>query len=177
MCSEFGILETVTLSRDSETAFVQYANKEHAIQAKSGLDKSPVICGVTIVVDFVSEEKVSSFFFQQSHQKQMAGSLSSVRHDKWSTANPQPAGNSGGHIGANRNLKRHSAQTHDNPRNNTNETNAGVLWSGNAFLPGLTSPWGSQTQVEPALTRADKQDPPTVSSSPSLSTYLPNGLF
>lgn len=194
VCSEFGMLESVVFSRETETAVVQYTSKEQAMQAKSGLDKSPVICGVTVVVDFVSEEKVASLFIHQqqhSHQK-MSGSRSSAAHDKWlaqSSANPPPAGNSGlvnGSHWDSRNLG-HSAQTQTSTGSNndgdSDKSNAAAatLWSGNTFLPGLSSPWSSQPQPESALfpsgTRAGKQEPANMSNSPSLNTYLPNGLF
>ena len=191
VCSEFGKLESVAFNPETETAIVQYASKEQAMQAKSGLDKSPVICGVTVAVDFVSDERVSSSFIQQQQQlhQNVLGSHSSAAHNKWpaqSNAKPPPAGNSGlvngshwhsGNLG-------HSAQTQATTGSNSDGDSdkssaiAASLWSGNSFLPGLSSPWSSQPQPESALfPSGSKPEPATMSTSPSLTTYLPNGLF
>ena len=182
MCSEFGILESVVFSPSIETALVQYSSKEQAMQAKTGLDKSPVICGVSVAVDFVSEDKVSNFLLQlQQHQR--AGGRSSAQksrnssHDKWITAQP---GNSG-LVSSSRWDSMKLAQPRTNTSSNSDggsskSAAAAALWSGNAFLPGLSSPWSSQPP--PAeFASSDKQEPPAMSNNPSLSTYLPNGLF
>lgn len=190
VCSEFGILKTVVLIPGTERAFVQYANKDQAMQAKIGLDKSPVICGVSVAVDFVPEEKVSGLVHaQQQQQSQMSGvngprHQKSSSHDNWS--NPSPLSPGSGSL--------HNSSHWDNlgkfphpPANMSDEvggdkdTTANALWSNSTFLHGLSSPWSTQPQPDSALfpstTTTGKQEPPGMSSSPSLSNYLPNGLF
>ena len=277
VCNEFGMLQSVALSRASETAVVQYPSKEQAMQAKTGLDKSPVICGVNVMVDFASETEVSSFLAsrtqhqlqqqhqhqqqqlqqqqqqqhhqqlqqqqqhqqlqqqqqqqqqlqqqqqqqhhqqlqqqqqhqqlqqqqQQQQQQQFAGSrkptqqpLNSSSHDKWfshnKTANPNPRPTAMGSALVNGSHwdstdLSHAAQTHPGISSGGGSTGSGknassALWSGgSALLPGLSSPWNSRPPADsglyPSSTRANELEPPTLSSSPSLSTYLPNGLF
>lgn len=177
----------------SETAIVQYATKEQAMQAKSGLDKSPVICGVSVAVDFASDERVSDFLVeqqQQHHRQQSNSSLQQSSQDKWlSSGNPPNAVENSGPNWDNMNLGQFP-QTHTTTNSissssrssETESTTTNTLWTDSTFLPGLSSPWSSQPQGELALfptsgREAGKPEPAKMSSSSSLSTYLPNGLF
>ena len=189
VCSEFGILQSVVLAPDTDSAFVQYASKEQAMQAKSGLDKSPVICGVDVAVDFVPEEKLSIILpTQQQQQSRMTG-IRSPRHqqssrDNWSNPNPRPPASGGVHNGSHwDNLRQfpHPPTSTSNKGGGDKGTTANAFWSDSTFLSGLSSPWSTQPQPESALfpssTTPGNQEPPVMSSSPSLSNYLPNGLF
>lgn len=184
VCSEFGLVESVSLHPDTETAVVQFSSKDQAMQAKAGLDKSPVICGVSVAVDFMSDDQVSNLIIQQ---QQRASGQGNMQHSKWPTQNnpaPQP-GNSGLVNGSH-------WDSIGQPRTNSNGSNSDrsvdttiattTLWSGNSFLSGISSPWSNRPPATenapfPSSTGIGKHEPPTISSSPSLSTYLPNGLF
>ena len=199
VCSEFGHLETVAINADSETAVVQYSTREQAMQAKIGLDKSPVVCGVSITVDFVSKQKASNFVAkqqQQQQQQQVDGSTTqSGTQDQWSgETRPATSGSSGGGGGL-ANGRSHwdgmslgqFSQSHSTTAATSSSGPPGsgeaatTPWSNSGFLPGLTSPWSSQPHTESALfpssTSTKQETAGTMSSSLSLSTYLPNGLF
>lgn len=175
VCSEFGMVESVSLNPDVETAIVKFSSKEQAMQAKTGLDKSPVICGVSVAVDFVSDDKVSNIVIQQ----QRTSGQGTVQHNKWPSTS-QPALVNGSHWDSIRQTHTNSSSSSDGGGDTTAGTTA--LWSGNSFLSGISSPWSNhppatENTLFPSSTGMSKQEPPTMSSSPSLSTYLPNGLF
>lgn len=179
------MVESVSLNPDAETAIVQFSSKDQAMQAKAGLDKSPVICGISVAVDFMSEDKVSNFIIQQ-HQKRASGQ-GTMQHTKWPTQNnptPQPV-NSGLVNGSHWDS---IGQTHTNSNSSNSDGSddttvaSTTLWSGNTFLSGISSPWSNhppatESTLFPSSTGMGKQEHPAISTSPSLSTYLPNGLF
>ena len=182
VCSEFGRVQSITINPSTESAIVKYTTKEDAMQAKSGLDKSPVICDVSVCVDFATTEDVSDFY----SQTQLAGSISSgpaqtTPQEKWfSSDKTNPPGTTTLMNGSrwDRVDLGHRAQTEAGG----SETPSAALWSNNAFLPGLSSPWANHrspsSNAYPLGTAGDKsEEHPPMSSSPSLSTYLPNGLF
>lgn len=152
------------------------------MQAKAGLDKSPVICGVSVAVDFMSDDQVSNLIIQQQQQR-----TSGQGNSKWPTQNnpaPQPV-NSGLVNGSHWDS---IGQAHANSNSSNSDVSVDTtiattaLWSGNSFLSGISSPWSNhppstESAPFPSSTGIGKHDPPTISSSPSLSTYLPNGLF
>ena len=202
MCSEFGHLETVAISTNTEMAIVQYSTKEQAMQAKSGLDKSPVVCGVSITVDFISEQRASNFVLKQQQAVVEDGTTQSVvSESQWLSqpeALPTPSaalGGSGstlangshwegmGLVGQFSQSCETPTTANCNSQNSGSKTDPTVLWSNSGFLPGLTSPWSNHPQTESALfpssssSSSSKQETAAMSSSPSLSTYLPNGLF
>lgn len=181
VCSEFGRVQSVTINPTTESAIVKYTTKEDAMQAKSGLDKSPVICDVNVCVDFATSEDVSDFY----SQTQLAGSIGSgpaqsTSQEKWfgsdKTNPPGTATLMNGSRWEGVDLGRHTqteARSSETPS---------ALWSNNAFLPGLSSPWANHcspsSNAYPLSSAGEKsEEHPPMSSSPSLSTYLPNGLF
>lgn len=182
VCSEFGMVQSVAINPSTESAIVKYTTKEDAMQAKSGLDKSPVICDVNVCVDFATTEDMSDFY----SQTQLAGSVSSgpaqsTSQEKWfgsdKTNLPGPTTLMNGSRWDGVDLGHH-ARTEAGG----SETPSAALWSNNAFLPGLSSPWANHrspsSNAYPLGTTGDKsEEHPPMSSSPSLSTYLPNGLF
>ena len=166
------------------------------MQAKSGLDKSPIVCGVTISVDFISEHKASVFMTQP--QQQVDGAAQQTLQDQWlSQTEPGPPGSSstssglanGSHwdsmglVGQFSQTTAPTTATTTSSHISSGGAEAGptnTLWSNSGFLSGLASPWSSTPRTESALfpsSSGSKQEPATMSSSPSLSTYLPNGLF
>ena len=202
MCSEFGHIESLAIVPNSETAIVQYSSKEQAVLAKSGLDKSPIVCGVTVSVDFISEQKASVFITGQQQQQQHVdgGEQPAVREQWLSKSEPgQSEGPASGQLADgshwdNMGMVGRFSQTNTPPTNTTSSSMGrdrgggegseppNTPWSNSGFLPGLTSPWSSTPATESGLfpsssSSSSKQEPATMSSSPSLSTYLPNGLF
>lgn len=182
VCSEFGLVESVSLHPDTETAIVQFSSKDQAMQAKAGLDKSPVICGVSVAVDFMSNDKVSNLIIQQ--QQQRASGQGTMQHSKWPTQNnPAPQPRNSGLVNGSHWDSIGQAPANSNGSNSDDTTIATTtLWSGNSFLSGISSPWSNQPPATesaqfPSSTGIGKHEPPVISSSPSLSTYLPNGLF
>ena len=164
-------------------AVVQYSTKEKAVEAKIGLEKSPIICGVTVIVNFVSEQRASHFVIQLQQQQQQADGPTSL-HDQWLSRAEHSSASGGGLANGSRwdSLGRfpqpHTASSSSTNDRETSGDPAPTMWSNSGFLSGLTSPWSNQPQTESALfPPSSKQEPATMSSSPSLSTYLPNGLF
>ena len=62
VCSEYGALQTCLINLASECALICYSSKEEAIQAKTGLDKNPSICGINVVADFAAETDLGYFY-------------------------------------------------------------------------------------------------------------------
>ena len=188
MCSEFGRVHSLSISPSSDVALVSYSSREEATQAKSGLDKSPVICGINVCVDFALPEDLSNFHSQttlpgRGHSLSAAGTAPRAQ-EKWSNSNKA---HTSGAAPALKNGSRWEGAvdlSHCTPRS---EIEAGrdasaALWSNNAFLSGLSSPWGNHhtasSSTYPPSTSGDKpKENHTLSSSPPLATYLPNGLF
>ena len=69
VCSEYGSLQTCLINPASECALVHYNDQEEAIQAKTGLDKHPSICGINVMADFAAEADISYFYEQLSFAK------------------------------------------------------------------------------------------------------------
>lgn len=164
------------------------------MQAKSGLDKSPIVCGVTISVDFISEHKASAFMTQP--QQKVDGAAQPTLQDQWlSQTEPGPPGSTsssglanGSHWDSMGLVGQFSQTTAPTTATTSSHISScggeagptNTLWSNSGFLSGLASPWSSTPRTESALfpsSSGSKQEPATMSSSPSLSTYLPNGLF
>lgn len=160
------------------------------MQAKSGLDKSPIVCGVAVTVDFVSEEKAMKII---SQHRQTPDTL---LQDRWlsspaqSGQTPQtPSRMTNGSqwdshdLGLQtpgQTLPSSSASSANSAGHHTDTDPAPpTLWSNSGFLPGLTSPWSRQPQTESSLfpSSNNRQELAAMSSSPSFSTYLPNGLL
>ena len=167
------MVQSCVISPALESALIRYNTKEEAMQAKIGLDKNPTICGVSVAVDFATELDIDGFFDKLSVSKNGVGdSMSNTLEEatpEWFT---KPIG-----ADTDDSAKEEPAQWDDPGVTFTTSTahtrDAGTpsLWSDSAFLPGLASPWHN------IATNREGGDLSNIGGSPSLSTYLPNGLL
>ena len=186
VCNEFGRVHSLSISPSSDLALVSYSSREEAMQAKSGLDKSPVICGTSVCVDFALPEDFSNFHSQtplpgRGHSLSAAGTAVRTQEkwpnsDKAHTPGVAPTLKNGSRWEGDVDLP------HCTPRSEADRDTSATLWSNNAFLSGLSSPWAnhhtaSSSSYPPSTSRDKPEENHTLSSSPPLATYLPNGLF
>ena len=203
MCSEFGAIQTCIINPVMESALIHYSTCDEAIQAKSGLDKNPTICGVNITSDFATNADIGTFFEQLTTPSEDASVSATGRLNMPSALAETTPSWFTDSLGEERTLSPPSSTAHtsaaDEGHNSappkwddppypfncdttpmasmsgatTATTGNRSLWSDGSFLPGLPTPWRNNfTQGN-----HESEDPNTITGSPSLSTFLPNGLL
>ncbi|XP_019849214.1 PREDICTED: trinucleotide repeat-containing gene 6B protein-like isoform X2 [Amphimedon queenslandica] len=182
VCSEYGKVLACTINSFNESVLIRYSTKEEAALAKSGLDRNPSICGVYVNPQFASEADISSFSDQRTPSSNISlssafGMSSSWLPQRLPHPSPQPV------------KKPASLWGTDSRTSSSSDSSQMSLWgtsdSSSTGLTSLSSPWGNSvlppTPSQPLPTAAQREEgsshQSTVSSSPPLSTFLPNGLF
>lgn len=204
-CSPYGDVEACVIDYASECALVRYPSIEEAIIAKSAFDRSPRICGVGVIVEFVSEadiklvseglSKVSAAdqadfsgttsWYSGSVRDQTITNLSGAEQSTDTTIfNEEKSQESFPKWG--------SITSHSNPpfvqqstSSQTSTPGSSSLWNDGGFLSGLTSPWHNNFNTPTPSSNVDGMTPssgmstnPTMSGgSSTMSTFLPNGLL
>ena len=190
MCSEYGKVLTCSLNSFNESVLIRYSTKEEAAMAKSGLERNPSICGVYITPYFASEADISSFSDQRTPSNISLSSAIGMSSSSWLPERLPPS------FHHQQQVKKPTSLWGAEPVAGGNAPGDGgqmSLWgnntsSGGTGLTGLTSPWSSSVlpptpsqqlpyQQEESNNPGQLSSSSAISSSPPLSTFLPNGLF
>lgn len=167
VCYEYGKVVSCSINPFNETVLIQYSSKDEAASAKAGLEKNPSICGVYVIPSYASENDIVSFTEQRTPSNPSMSFSSALNITATSWLNDRPklvqkkpsgslwgSGGGGGDAGA--------------PQGNSGSSS---VWSNGSALPGISTPWNV-----PSSQQLQEKDE-AISSTPPLSTFLPNGLF
>lgn len=185
------------------SALVFYQSKEEAMQAKLGLEKNPIICGISVQPSFATEKTISSVIAQRTpghapynhHPSPHVDSASAWLPSSESLISPSKTPLQSSRIGSLGSSNNRSSFVstipvgpgrHNNqPKKDWNQDqltapggptpSSSSVWNSGGILPGISNAWSTQSNNNTANSM-DPED--TVSgTSPSMSTFLPNGLF
>lgn len=205
VCSECGVIQSCVINSALESALIHYNSSDEAILAKTGLDKNPTICGVDVTSDFASESDIAIFLEQLSIPKDETGvvaagglNMPSALGEVAQSWFSGPLDRDGPTLPSSSFPSAHSSTADEGPNkappkwddpptpfSNDPSTMTGMsgatttamsdnsLWSNGSFLPGLPTPWCN------SFTHGNQEgeDHSAISGSPSMSTFLPNGLL
>jgi RNA recognition motif-containing protein len=175
VCSEYGKVMTCLFNPFNETALIQYSTRDEVALAKVGLERNPSICGVYVQPHYATEHDIAMFTDRRtpsnpslalSSALNMSGAPGPWFNDQSHRPHKPPAASL---WGSNDDVA--IGNTHSN-----NGGSSGSVWSnGGTTLPGIVSPWNVPRPSQPH--HQDRDDSNAISTSPPLSTFLPNGLF
>lgn len=166
VCSEYGKVLSCSMNHFNEAVLIQYCNKEEAALAKNGLEKNPIICGVCVTPCFATDLDIASFLDQRTPSNPSINLSSALNL----TASWLPD-NQASLTSQQKVSKKDSASlwgTSGDAFPGSHGKSSSV-WSNRGILPGINTPWNIA-----ASTAQEKEE---LSTSPPLSTFLPNGLF
>ena len=178
------------------SALVYYRSKEEAFQAKAGLEKNHIICDANIQPLFATEKTVMTFSSQHTPSHSYYNHTPSVEPPSpWLASNHLPSPQHPPRIPASISSGRSSFSSASSRSEHMGNKEGGSswgqefsapggpvltgtsssVWSNNGILPGISTPWGTQSNN---VAGSEGDDPASlVGTSPSISTFLPNDLF
>ena len=152
---------------------MRYSSKEEAALANAGLEKNPMVCGVRVISSLASERDVASFTELRTPSKPTLGLTSSleVGNPSWlldsRAKQPSPTSMSMPQ-GGSRSPSLWGTAGSGTTSKPSNPLPAPETWSNTGLLQGISNPWNSEAQGDEMT---------VTSTTPPLSTFLPNGLF
>ena len=200
VCSECGVFQSCMINPALEIALIRYNSCDEAILSKTGLDKNPTICGVDVTSDFAADTDIATFFEQLKEEAGMAAAgglnMPSALGEVAQSWYSGPLDRDGPTLPPSSLPSAHTTDEGPNkaplkwddpptPFSSNPSTMAGMsgatttavgdnsLWSNGGFLPGLPTPWCNNFTHG----NQDGEDHSAISGSPSMSTFLPNGLL
>ncbi len=168
-----------------------------------GLEKNPIICGINVQPSFATEKVMATFSDQRTPSHHSYGyNMSAARMEpspQWlssdsinSPSTQQRVPSVGNRSPYNQPPMTPSRQDHHLVKKDSTSTvwnrdfsapggptmsGSSSLWSNGGLLPGITSPWSSQSNADNIEGGSSEDHTGIIGTSPSMSTFLPNGLF
>ena len=157
VCSKYGMVRVCHTDHPSELALICFNNIDEAIQAKTALDKTPSISGVSVMAQFASEGDIKELCeqFQLSHdaaavkrEEDRASahtwpgrSSSETKLSQPTSATPTPSSLALSAVAA-ASWDNHTPSPAQFSRQQSSEVGTpGSMWSEGGFLSGFSSPW------------------------------------
>ena len=155
----------------NETVLIQYSTKDEAALAKAGLEKNPSICGVYVLPSYASETEIIAFTEQRTPSNPSVSFTSTLDvttmpwlHDQHKHVPKKPSTSLWG------------VSEVDTVASTQSNNSSNSVWSNGSSFSGISTPWNVIGQQQNSTTSRDRDDTNVTSTSPPLSTFLPNGL-